>query len=135
MDKEFHLILKQLFIFSEQPMITIPIPPKGPKVTSLLWGTLDERLITGHENGDIVQWDVKEHQKVNIVSDHGKTISDMQLSPDRKFTFLPSFVVGFWGPCSLLKRFLNTKSNYELILVLLLARFDRSYYEIWFKYL
>merc|ERR1712073_12517 len=38
---------------SEQPMITIPIPPKGPKVTSLLWGTLDERLITGHENGDI----------------------------------------------------------------------------------
>ena len=116
-------------------MITIPIPPKGPKVTSLLWGTLDERLTTGHENGDIVQWDVKEHQKVNIVSDHGKTISDMQLSPDRKFTFLPSFVVVFWGPCPLLKRFLNTNSNYELILVLLSARFDRSYNEILFQYL
>jgi translation initiation factor 3 subunit I len=68
---------------SEQPMITIPIPQKGPKVTSLIWGSLDEKLCTGHENGDIVQWDVKEHQKVNIVSDHAKSISDMQLSPDR----------------------------------------------------
>ena len=68
-------------------MITIPIPQKGPKVTSLIWGSLDEKLCTGHENGDIVQWDVKEHQKVNIVSDHAKSISDMQLSPDRKLIF------------------------------------------------
>ena len=76
----------RLFLqISDQPMITIPIPPKGPKVTSLIWGTLDEKLITGHENGDIVQWDVKEHQKVSITSDHMKSISDMQLSPDRKY--------------------------------------------------
>ena len=66
-------------------MITIPIPAKGPKVTSLIWTENDEKLITGHENGDIVQWDVKEHAKCNIVSDHAKSISDMQLSPDRKF--------------------------------------------------
>ena len=63
-------------------MATIPIPPKGPKVTSLVWGENDETIITGHDNGDIVQWDVKELQKVKIVSDHGKAISDMQLSPD-----------------------------------------------------
>ena len=68
-------------------MITIPIPPKGPKVTSLIWGSLDEKLITGHENGDIVQWDVKEGSKVKIVSDHAKSISDMQLSPDGKLIF------------------------------------------------
>jgi len=63
-------------------MITIPIPPSGPKVTSMIWGSLDEKLITGHENGDIVQWNVKEHHKDHIVHEHTKSISDMQLSPD-----------------------------------------------------
>ena len=55
------------------------------QVTSLVWGTLDEQIVTGHDNGDIVQWDVKTHQKVKIVSDHAKSISDMQLSADSKF--------------------------------------------------
>ena len=63
-------------------MITIPIPTAGPKVTSLVWGSLDEKLITGHDNGDIVSWDVKEAQKDKIVSDHTKSITDMQLSAD-----------------------------------------------------
>ena len=54
------------------------------QVTSLVWGTLDEQIVTGHDNGDIVQWDVKTHQKVKIVSDHAKSISDMQLSADSK---------------------------------------------------
>ena len=49
-----------------------------------MWGTLDEQIVTGHDNGDIVQWDVKTHQKVKIVSDHAKSISDMQLSADSK---------------------------------------------------
>lgn len=66
-------------------MITIPIPPKGPKVTSLIWAGLDEKLITGHDNGDIVKWDMKEHQKEKIIYDHTKPISDMQLNVDRKF--------------------------------------------------
>ena len=64
--------------------MTIPIPAAGPKVTAALWGTLDEQLITGHDNGDIVQWDIKTHQKVKIVSDHMKSISDLQLSSDSK---------------------------------------------------
>jgi len=29
------------------------------KVTSALWGTLDEFIITGHDNGELVQWDIK----------------------------------------------------------------------------
>ena len=28
-------------------------------MTSGLWGTLDEFLITGHDNGELVQWDIK----------------------------------------------------------------------------
>jgi len=29
------------------------------KVTSLIWGTLDHTIITGHENGSITQWDLR----------------------------------------------------------------------------
>lgn len=29
------------------------------KVTSGLWGTLDEFIVTGHENGELAQWDLK----------------------------------------------------------------------------
>ena len=73
-----------VFIFSEHPVMSINIPQKGPKVTSLLWGTHDDFLITGHDTGDIVQWDVKEHAKVKIVTEHQKSISDMQLNTDGK---------------------------------------------------
>jgi translation initiation factor 3 subunit I len=33
------------------------------KVTSALWGTLDQFIVTGHENGEIVQWDIR----VNLI--------------------------------------------------------------------
>lgn len=39
------------------PILRIPI--NGPRVSSLLWGAIDETLLTGHENGEIIQWDVK----------------------------------------------------------------------------
>lgn len=39
------------------PILRIPI--NGPRVSSMLWGTLDETLLTGHENGEIIQWDLK----------------------------------------------------------------------------
>jgi len=29
------------------------------KVTSLIWGTLDNTIITGHEDGAITQWDLR----------------------------------------------------------------------------
>lgn len=29
------------------------------KVTSLIWGTLDKTIITGHEDGAITQWDLR----------------------------------------------------------------------------
>lgn len=39
--------------------MNLPVPKEGPKVTSLLWHSLDSQLITGHDNGDIVQWDIR----------------------------------------------------------------------------
>ena len=46
--------------FSEsEPIIRIPIPTNAPKVTSMLWGALDETIISGHDNGDLAQWDLR----------------------------------------------------------------------------
>ena len=52
------------------------------QVTSAVWSGLDDLLLTGHDNGDLVQWDVKTGKKLKMSSDHGKTITDMQLSKD-----------------------------------------------------
>ena len=35
--------------------MSLPIPAKGPKVTSLIWNGVDDLIVTGHDNGDIVQ--------------------------------------------------------------------------------
>lgn len=40
-----------------EPIFRIPI--NGPRVSSLLWGPLDETLLTGHENGETIQWDFR----------------------------------------------------------------------------
>jgi len=69
--------------FSGEPILNIPIPDKGPKVTSLVWSGVDDFIVTGHDNGDIVQWDVKTHSKTRMNHDHEKTITDLQLSSDR----------------------------------------------------
>lgn len=49
-----------LFVGSEGPAARFNISEKGlRKVTSALWGTLDEFIVTGHDNGQLVQWDIK----------------------------------------------------------------------------
>ena len=45
-----------LFVGKNIPCLNIPVPKA--KVTSALWGYLDEMLLTGHESGDLIQWDV-----------------------------------------------------------------------------
>ena len=35
------------------------IPINGPRISSILWGALDETIITGHEDGEINIWDVR----------------------------------------------------------------------------
>ncbi len=49
-----------VFLASEGPSTRINVSQKGlRKVTSGLWGTLDEFIVTGHDNGELVQWDIK----------------------------------------------------------------------------
>ena len=41
----------------EKPYLTIPVD--SSKVSSMMWGPLDHFIVTGHENGELVQWDTK----------------------------------------------------------------------------
>ena len=67
------------------PIVKIPIT-NGPKVTSMLWGPLDEYLVTGHETGEVVQWDLRsgkmEGKKTIMTNEHSGSINDMQLNQD-----------------------------------------------------
>ncbi len=89
--------------FSENdPILRIPLT-NAPKATSMVWGNLDEVVISGHDNGDLAQWDLRWEwhcrnleclklnpvyylhrtgKKNNLVSEHAKSINDMQLSKD-----------------------------------------------------
>jgi len=55
---------------------------EGPKVTSILWGPLDDTVVTGHENGTLTQWDLRTNKIVTTADDHHATINDMQASKD-----------------------------------------------------
>jgi len=63
-----------------EPIMTIQVPKS--KVTSILWGPLDETIISGHENGEICQWDVQTGKLMSQVCEHKGAINDMQTSWD-----------------------------------------------------
>lgn len=52
------------------------------KVTSAVWGPLGEMIITGHENGDLCQWDIKTKDLITRAMDHSKQINDIQFNKD-----------------------------------------------------
>lgn len=66
---------------SEQDAI-LRIPMLQSKITSMLWGALDETIITGHENGQISLWDIRKGKEINSVNDHTAGINDMQMNKD-----------------------------------------------------
>jgi len=74
---------------SGDPILRIPLSG-APKATSMLWGANDEVIISGHENGDLAQWDLRTGKKLNLVSEHGKTINDMQMSKDQSLLITAS---------------------------------------------
>lgn len=54
----------------------------GPKITSMAWGPLEEYIVTGHESGDLAQWDLSTGKKMNLVKEHAGAINDLQLNSD-----------------------------------------------------
>ncbi|CAG0902166.1 unnamed protein product [Darwinula stevensoni] len=73
-------------IGEEDAIFRIPVAgsaeTSAPKVTASVWGTLDNFVITGHANGDLVQWDMKMGRRLDVTSEHGAEIRDMQTSAD-----------------------------------------------------
>jgi len=63
-----------------KPYLTIPVTDS--KVTSAVWGSLDEVLLTGHENGTLTKWDPKSGESLASVKGHGDKINDIQKSTD-----------------------------------------------------
>ncbi|XP_005181692.1 eukaryotic translation initiation factor 3 subunit I [Musca domestica] len=64
----------------QNPILRIPMLQS--KITSMLWGSLDETIITGHDNGQISIWDIRKGREVNSVNDHTGSINDMQMYKD-----------------------------------------------------
>ncbi|KAF6030184.1 EIF3I [Bugula neritina] len=70
-------------ISQEKPAVQITIPQTQNKITSALWGALDEYLIFGHEKGELSQWDIKNVEEViTKYEDHRDKVNDLQLSKD-----------------------------------------------------
>jgi len=67
-------------ISEENPILRIPM--LASKITSMLWGPLDETIITGHDNGQISIWDIRKGREINSVNDHTAGINDMQMNKD-----------------------------------------------------
>jgi len=66
-------------------------PSGKSKITSAVWGPLDEVIITGHENGDLCQWDISVCCRVhcfhfNHFGDPGRVIGSMSVCPDNSFS-------------------------------------------------
>ena len=43
---------------NNEPFLTLPMPAAS-KVTAAVWGPLEKYIITGHEKGELIAWDVK----------------------------------------------------------------------------
>ena len=67
-------------IKNEEPMMQLPVPRS--KITSSMWGPLDEYFVTGHENGDVILWDMKSGDMIEKSEAHQKQINDIQSSKD-----------------------------------------------------
>ncbi|CAH1774999.1 unnamed protein product [Owenia fusiformis] len=73
--------------FSE-PVAIMPV--HGPKVTSAIWGPMDNMIITGHENGDLCQWDLATGDNTKVVQEHSKQINDIQMTKDQSMIITAS---------------------------------------------
>lgn len=65
---------------NHDPILRIPMPLS--KITSMLWGPMDETIITGHDNGQISIWDIRKGREMNSVKDHNAGINDMAMYKD-----------------------------------------------------
>jgi len=59
------------------------IEVKESKVLRMIWGTVEDYIITGHESGQLTQWDWETGETLEVNCDHEHVIKDLKLSKDR----------------------------------------------------
>ena len=57
---------------------------KYAKITSSIWGTLEDTIISGHEGGEVMMWDMrkKTNESMLRIKPHGKKVMDLQRDKD-----------------------------------------------------
>lgn len=65
-----------------EPFINLAMSGPGSKISSAVWGPLGETIITGHENGNLTLYSVKEGDMIQKTTPHTALISDLQPSHD-----------------------------------------------------
>jgi len=66
-----------------EPYLTIPAPDKG-KITSAIWGPLDEHVLIGCDDGSIHKLDAKSGEVLLSIKEHTAKINDLQKSADEQ---------------------------------------------------
>ncbi|RUS72054.1 hypothetical protein EGW08_020183 [Elysia chlorotica] len=66
---------------SGNPMTKVPIESPMPKITSAIWGPNEEFILTGHDGGDLNQFDLKGNW-IKGCKDHTGQINDIQAYKD-----------------------------------------------------
>lgn len=85
MPAEMHIIdINDPSHFAGQSSIKSLYDMDIPKPTAALWGSLDECVITGHENGNIIKWDNRIAGEVlqKVTDQHRNQINDLQYNSD-----------------------------------------------------
>jgi len=72
-------------LMNGEPLQKISIPLSDAKITSAIWAGLDDMILTGHENGDLRQYELKTGDMLRSTKGHNKQINDIQLSKDGMF--------------------------------------------------
>lgn len=75
-------------IRNNEPFMSIPL--SSNKITASVWGPLDEVILTGHDSGDLCQWDIKAGDMVRRLKAHDKQINDIQTNRDQTMVITAS---------------------------------------------
>lgn len=51
---------------------------KYSKITSAIWGTLEDTIITGHDAGEVMMWDMRKNESSIRIRPHTKKVMDLQ---------------------------------------------------------
>ena len=67
-------------IESNEPYVKIPC--NDSEITSVIWGSLGECIIAGHESGELYLYSAKSGEMLVNAKEHSWQINDIQLSRD-----------------------------------------------------